>query len=252
MKIGGNKFATPVRWADRTTKVSSVIAAAIHQTPADILPAALSFATDPVKKGWALPALAVAAPIAASIRHRTDKVHREDVWRVLNQIKEATFKDQQLDHEQHCRVTLFKHHKFTIRRWPCTCGWLIPYERSGHSTRNTHAIFRAPDDGEQSEGVAGKVWSCGAIEYVGGLPDIRAPGATEDQFRHYGQKSFCDAARLKRKPPQARSLMGIPVDVDNKRWGVIVIDCVKENFDPKRAQVAFRPLASHLAGYLKR
>ncbi len=251
MKIGSSLLATPIKLIDRGTRTTSILAAAIHQAPPDKIPAALSFVTDPVRNGWVLPALAVATPIIVSARHFTDRSRREEVWRVLNEIKDATFKDQKLDYEQHGRVTLFRHHKFTLRRWPCVGGWLMPYERSGFSTRKTSAIFCAPDDGECAEGVAGKAWSSREIKYVSGLPNLRAPGATDAQFANYGEQSFCSPSRLRKKPPQARSLMGIPVDVDNKRWGVIVIDCVKEGFDPKRAQKAFKPLASHLAGYLR-
>lgn len=119
-------------------------------------------------------------------------------------------------------------------------------------TRNTQAIFRAPDDGELCEGVGGRAWSKKKSIYVPGLPDLRSKTVTESDFTTYAEKSFCSVARLKSgRPPQSRSLLGIPVEVRNKPWGVVVIDCTKEGIPENVAKSTFTLLAPTLSSTLK-
>lgn len=203
-----------------------------------------------LQKGWVLPAVLITAPIVFWARNKTDRSKLTAIHDLLDQVCHHTFKNQKFDHEQNRRVTLFKYHKFTFRRWPFFGGWLMPIERSGESTRRTGAIFHAPDDGEKCEGVAGRAWSKRSNVYVPSLPNLRK-NPTDAQFREYAEKSFVAVDKLRCKPPQACSLLGIPIEVGQKRWGVIVVDSVLPEIQHKITKSCMKQIAPTLSSYLR-
>lgn len=203
-----------------------------------------------IQEGWVLPAVLILTPAAVWARHRTDKSRLEAVHELLDQICENTFANQDFEHEQNRRVTLFKFKKFNWRTWPFFGGWLIPIERSGDHTRYTSAIFRAPDDGKNCEGIAGRAWSKRANVYVQDLPNLRK-NPTDEQMSEYAAKTFVKVESLRKKPPQACSLFGVPIEVGQKRWGVIVIDSVNTTIPCKAAKSCLKQIAPTLSSYLK-
>lgn len=251
VQIGSTSWVgTAARLFDQSMRWLSVVVGAFAKVNPDKFHTTLTPYIKALQAGWLVPAVLITTPMAVWLRHRTDKSRLVAAHGLLDQICDHSFKNESFDHEQHRRVTLFKYRWATWRRWPFFGGWLIPIERSGTLTRNTNAIFRAPDDGEKCEGVAGRAWSKQAKVYVPNLPDLRR-SPSEVQFIDYAAKSFVDAARLKSKPPQARSLLGIPVEVGQKRWGVIVIDSVRETIPHKGVNNCFKLIAPTLSGYLK-
>jgi hypothetical protein len=247
MRIGRGRFIGSIfKWLDRATRSASVVAGAVLKVNTTTLPLLLAAPIKYLQQGLVVPTLLVAMPVIIWARHRTDRSRMEAVHGVLNQMCDQTFRKQQFELEQHRRVTLFQYKRFCWRRWPFLGGWLIPVERSGDQTRNTGAIFSAPDDGEDCEGVAGRAWSRQKTVYVPNLPDLRTSQADAD-FKTYAEQAFC-ATHLpgRSKPPQSRSLYGVPVKINSKRWGVIVVDSVLVDLPTGRFDLAFQLLAPTL------
>jgi len=102
-------------------------------------------------------------------------------------------------------------------------------------TRRRRKWFRASDDGQTVEGVAGQTWAEGRTILKENLPNLGA-SPTDDEINHYGKSGFLTAhhvrKQLKRRP-LPRSLCGIMVEVKAKPWGVIVIDSTSETLMAK-------------------
>ena len=124
----------------------------------------------------------------------------------------------------HHRVTLFRYTRvrFWLCHWPWS-GWLVPVERSGHTTRRSRTTFLAPDDADQAEGIAGQTWAQNRVVVVNGLPDINENPPC-DVLAEYARRTWIAEAWLQKQSQHARSFCGIPVEVKGKLWGVIVLD----------------------------
>jgi hypothetical protein len=130
------------------------------------------------------------------------------------------------------RVTLFKK---LDKRWHCGClpsfDWLCAVERTGHMNRRKRKWFRAKDDGMVFDGVAGATWRSGQTTLKEGLPLLNRH-SNSTAIESYARQTFVDDSyvrkRLGKGAPLPRSLCGIIVEVENKPWGVIVIDSQHE------------------------
>jgi hypothetical protein len=241
---------------ERGLGIGSLFAGAVSKVKAEDLFEPLQAPLRQFQSGWVIPALLLIAPAVAFMRRRFDSGRLEHVHDLLDQVCERTFFKVNFELPQHRRVTLFKYRRFCIWRFPWILlfsnGFLVPLERSGSDTRKTSSIFKVFDNGEQSEGVAGRVWSANENIYVGGLPDI-VTRCTEETLNEYATKTFYPRAMLAKlkKKPTAQSLMGIPVHVGNKKWGVLVIDCVHPKFNERKAREQFSAVAKALSAQLK-
>jgi len=174
----------------------------------------------------------------------------------LDSFRDYAFPDQQGDMLHEHRVTLFKYVRWhwCFKKWPWS-GWLVPVERSGFTTRRTSAAFRAPDDANEVEGVAGATWASKSAVPVPELPDISAQSPAE-QIAEYAKKSFVSKAwveaYIKKGRPLARSFLGIPVDVRGKRWGVIVLDSRRDMRNSAMKLNLYTILAKFLSTLLER
>lgn len=252
MQIGRGRWVGSVfKWADRVIRSVSVVVGAFAKATPEKFPEVIAGYVRALQQGWIVPFLLIVGPAIIWTRHKTDRSKLVAVHALLDQMCDNTFRNEKFELDQHRRVTLFRHAWFCWRRYPFFGGWLIPIERSGIQTRKTDAIFRAPDDGEKCEGVAGRAWGRKHKVFVPGLPSLRANEVTDLDFQEYAEKSFCSEKRLRKKPPQARCLLGIPIDAGNQKWGVIVIDSVNPNFSQKSAQEVFNKLAPTMSSYLK-
>jgi hypothetical protein len=192
----------------------------------------------------------VLTPTVAGLRRKANNNNLNQVHGLLDQILGETFKNEVFHLEQHRRVTLFRFVSFTWRQWPFLGGWLIPIERSGISSRKTRALFRVDDDGEQCNGIAGRTWAKRNEIYVEELPDL-ALDNSELKVSEYASKTFMNAVQVRDRMPKARSLLGIPVEIDGKKWGVIVIDSVHPTLKEKVARKSFKALNPTLTILLK-
>lgn len=257
MLIGRGVVLGPVlRWLERILGVAGVFAGAVAKVKAEELFEPLQAPLRQFQSGWVIPAVLLVTPVVAFMRRRFDSGRLEHVHDLLDQMCERTFVKMTFQLPQHRRVTLFKYRRFCVRRFPFlpffSSGFLVPIERSGSDTRRTSSIFRVFDNGEMSEGVAGRVWSANSNIYVEGLPDI-VNGCTDEALTDYAKKSFYPKARLMalKTKPNCQSLMGIPVQVGNKKWGVVVFDCVHPKFSERKAREQFSAVAKSLAAQLK-
>jgi hypothetical protein len=184
-----------------------------------------------------LPLLVLATAIITSL-HK--KLGRPLVWNVvhylLDEYRQQVFgndeaKNKEPDHYH--RVTLFKHVwlRPTLRAIPWG-GWMIPVERSGQTTKSGIARFRASaNDPDHAQGVAGQAWACSRPVSVHGLPDINVPEPVEADCKKYAHEGLVSTKWVYRRKrdrkkgaSNGRSFFGIPVEVDGKTWGAVVID----------------------------
>lgn len=183
---------------------------------------------------WAvvvLPVLAGAAKAGAE-RLRANWL-KHVVQSTLTQMADQMFGRHGGATDEH-RATLFVHRKFAfwgtfpwkLHRHPWS-GWLVPVVRSGHTTQKVRSCFLAPDRAANSEGVAGLVWRKKMTVTVQDLDAITSQSPSSD-VSTYISRSLCPEAwvelRLRNGDAVPRALRGIPVEVDNNLWGVIVLD----------------------------
>ncbi len=210
---------------------------------------------------WVVPLASVVAPGLHWLRRW---IGAPWVWGVvnvaLNSIHAQLFDEYDGPEHAH-RVTLFRYRKWRLGfdPWP-SFGWLVPVARSGHTTRSTRARFRAPSEPSHATGVAGTAFVGRGILVVPGNGDPALPaltsGATDKKIRDYSSRSFTDEnwvrARLKGRPRSLpRSFAGIPVEVSEQPWGVIVIDSANPSIDRERVEKSFRTIAGTLSKVLE-
>lgn len=137
------------------------------------------------------------------------------------------------------RATLFVRRQFALKgtfpwsrhRHPFS-GWLVPVARSGHTTQNVRARFLAPDRAEKSEGVAGMTWRNRAIVTTPALPKLTSTSVEADIEAYCKLTKITEAwvrKRLEDDEELPLSLRGLPVEVANELWGVVVLDSKDPN-----------------------
>ncbi len=141
--------------------------------------------------------------------------------------------------KHHHRATLFVHRRFSLwktlpwkrKRHPWS-GWLVPIVRSGHATQKMRTKFLAPDEADLKEGVAGMTWSNRAIVTVIELPNLDSR-SNDAEIQRYSLATACQdhwvRNRIKRGESLPSSLRGIPIEVNNNFWGVVVLDSRESN-----------------------
>jgi hypothetical protein len=188
---------------------------------------------------WVVLLSAIAIPVLDAGRKG---IGAPAVWRVvrdvLDQFRGLLFPDAGEDHLHEHRVTLFKYSRWRwcLRRWPWS-GWLTPVERSGHTTQRTNIAFLAPDDADRVEGVAGMTWYRRQVVHVKDLPDL-SEDQSDEAIKDYARRSWIPEKLVRERLPRARSLVGIPVEVKNEIWGIIVVDS-------RRAQIRQSEVKKH-------
>lgn len=147
------------------------------------------------------------------------------------------------------RVTLFKYEKNMLfpRHWSAVGTWwpfgggkhpfrsnyLRPILRSGRLSKKTNAIFHVSDSGDESEGVAGYAWVTEQAIVATGLPSIGNSPLKRD-LQAYAESTMSEEAMIeailaykrssRRSQPLPRAIVAIPVERNNRNWGVIVLD----------------------------
>ena len=172
---------------------------------------------------------------------------------ILKEFRDELFGDaggQQGDH----RVTLFQYRKTCWRaiwQWGKPwAGWLVPVARPGHTSQQSHSVFRAPDDPRRLEGIAGKAWGANSKAYeVFDLPDLSEIGKPKGNplVEEYAKQSNVSPRwvwrRVKKKRLLARSIMGFTVEQpDGTAWGVLVLDSKEPHINGEKIAKEFRDL----------
>lgn len=161
-----------------------------------------------------------------------------DVQQILEQVRQFAFRStagQALDLH---RVTLFR------ARWGLRGRRLVIVERTGHLTRRHRTSFRIPDSLDECEGIAGRTWGLQQALHVDDLPEVK-PDATLAEVETYARATFVTPEWIRRKWPRARSYLGIPIEVNALRWGVLLIDSAStKNINVKPSAIRqYYPLA---------
>ena len=153
---------------------------------------------------------------------------------LLDQYREEMFgKDEETKEEpEHFhRVTLYKYGwHWALVMWPWS-GWVVPVARSGSTTKTKIPCFRASrNEPDKAEGVAGQTWVRNRRVPVFNLPNLNIESPSEPDIEEYAKQTFVsekwmyNRIQKHKKGPQARSLLGIPLETKGKSWGVLVVD----------------------------
>ena len=222
----------PLKIAHRLLAASSIAGTLLLKVPSENIPAwgVRIFDWYQAQAWWVLPCLVISVPTVEWFRRR---IESRTVWRVvevvLQSLRDKIFPNSG-DPEHHHRVTLFRRRRMVVlfkvwpwvRKWPWT-GWMVPVARSCHTTRNSKACFRAPDEADRAEGFAGIAWTTRSLLLEANLPEL-TPDATDAQYQDYSKRTFVSVEYLKKRPQKSRSLIGFPIRVNGVNWGSIVID----------------------------
>jgi hypothetical protein len=173
---------------------------------------------------------------------------------VLDRLRDNVYKQEfPSDPYHYHRVTLFKHVPVSVglRIWPWS-GWLVPMARSGHTNQNVLSVFKAPDDGDNAQGVAGLAWTTKQIVYISELPEIN-DASSDHLLEEYAKATNVSVSFLRRRILKSRSnprsLIAIPIEVNNQVKWIVVLD----SRNPKdlreianTAASSYTPIISHL------
>ncbi len=150
----------------------------------------------------------------------------EHVHFLLNGFQATVFSGRSTQHLHHHRVTLFQYKKFYLcleKKYWTRC--LVPVARSMYTSQETKTKFKVPDSMDKAEGIAGLTWAKLKIVSVRNLPDL-SNNPTLQKKKEYARRTNVTLelveSRLGKSNP--RSLCGIPVEVKNNPWGVIILD----------------------------
>ena len=181
-------------------------------------------------QSWAWIAITVAMALIWILEVARRMVGDPRTWAVvdvvLDELRDQLFEDSKDEPLHSHRVTLFKRVRWACRRGQCPWGgWLKPAARSGHTTQRSSIRFKAPDDSDRAEGIAGMAWGTRGKVYIRNLPSLSEDSSDED-VRSYAKKSFMDLREVRKRKGRlkARSFCGCPVEVAGKVWGSIVVD----------------------------
>ena len=161
---------------------------------------------------------------------------------IFDEVRERAFRYKEGEPVHHHRVTLFEHvHFWRIwRLWLCLwqwkvgrfpwSGWLIPSARSGHTTKSCSTRFLAPDDADRAEGVVGQAWATNSQILVDKLPEV-SESSSSTVIAEYATRTFVTPDWVKDRlgKPLPRSLCGVPIEVEGRIWGVLVLDSRAED-----------------------
>lgn len=254
---------TVVQWLAGVTVIGLSVAKDVDpKAPSDILKFAL-----PVLL-WLKPAASGTLPLLTAVIGAAEVAKKrlgspviwEAIHSMLDEFRSKVFPNDPTDFEH--RVTLFRHHCFAVSLknklsfiWPIY-GWLTPVERSGERTQSASVLFSASKEKpKKAEGFAGLVWSTNMCQSVNDLPGLTA-NSPEPDIKRYAQAVRCSWKPMRRKIRSgkafARSYWGIPIEVDGKLWGVLVIDSMKEQLQGKDdIKAAFAPFGTCISKLLK-
>jgi len=201
---------------------------------------------------WIVLSLTVLAATAKFVKERLDRTW---VWSavqtIVDKIATEAFGHLNSGDVHHHRATLFQYRNYFWfpfpprskiwpwgrRRWPCS-GWLVPVIRSGHTTRRTNTYFLAPDDADNAEGFAGKIWASNRELALSAATTLQR-GANEETVTKYAEQTFVSKTwtnqQLSNNKVLAVSFRGVPIEGKaGRRWGVLILD----SRDPNAAKDA--------------
>ena len=176
----------------------------------------------------------------------------QHVHYLLDTFRQHVFKKQRGTPLHYNRVTLFRYVRFrcALCRWPWS-GWLIPVERSGHTTQRSRTAFLVPDNADRVQGIAGQTWAQNSVVMVNGLPDINGSPSLE-LLAQYAQQTWVSVPWLQNRSQHGRAFCGISVEVKGRMWGVVVLDSRSPDAIDQEAVNVYRLVGRYLGKLLER
>lgn len=246
------------KWLGRVLAVASIVAGTlIKVAPSSIglVPATQDAAVQKFAI-VAFPLLLILVPSIDAIRRFLERrTLRPLIKEVLEEFRRQIFPGTKDPLHFH-RVTLFRHRPWVFR-WDCIragakFGWLKVVSRTGHTTQNSRTVFFAPNDPEQAQGVAGVAWAWGQTVFKEGLPDLSVANVSDEILQEYAAASNADFEYIKKLKPRSRSLCGIPIEVQGRIWGVLVVDSRDARLPQKLINQHYAPAVKFLSRILER
>lgn len=222
--------------------MAAVIGASLKADPASLPDGVIENTVTLLQRSawWSIPVLLIVGGIVTVTRH---SIGSRRSWRlvqyVLDEKRVILFNHLDKEPFHHHRVTLYKFVRFRPRAPFNWSGWLVPVARCGHVTRTRIPVFRAPlNNPSKAEGVAGYAWACEQPIEVYGPPDVNRPNATGTDFSRYCEATHTTVEWLKKRLASGKkaptALLGIPIEVDGKIWGVLMIDSTEHELDSRK------------------
>ncbi|WP_313214473.1 hypothetical protein [Stenotrophomonas acidaminiphila] len=156
----------------------------------------------------------------------------------MDEYRDDIFGALEGQYHHHYRVTLYQYRRKLIA-WPVLSHWLLPYVRSGHTSKSNVRSFRVnPDQPGCLNGVAGKAWESRGAVCIEGLGKLTTE-STELELKMYASQTNISEESLRKKLSSSRSFWAVRVQVKGANWGVFVVDCVDDKMPAKKAAQAF-------------
>lgn len=220
------------------------------------------------RNSWYFFGFSILCIIASYVARKfaTDPDTQKIVHELLNEARGHLFKTEVLledPQDHHHRLTLFQHRKFFLSRKTLTfrkynghgsrlkpnSGWLVPVMRSGHITQKVKSIFAATDEGF-CEGITGLTWNCSKGPNGGIIhrPSLSPVSFNSDNaaIAKYASETLISADYVRSRIAIEGRIMpvclcGVPILVNNRPWGVLVIDSTQVNsiYEPDGAHFKY-------------
>lgn len=256
---GRLRIVAVLKFTTRSLGVASVVVGVAYKLPAEQIGeiSENSWLAAQIFKNlwWLMPAVLLLLPIAEASRRWFEK---QTLWplvkSVLEDFKARLYPASKGDPAFTHRITLFRYCLWTWR-WRAFkqlgFGWVRIVERTGYTTQNSRTVFRAPDDPDKAEGMAGSAWVANQLLFVENLPDL-STNDWERKVERYAADTKCPVNEIRKRRPRSRSMCGIPVEVKNKIWGVLVIDSRHSNLPRAEIEAHYQMAAKYLSRILER
>ena len=213
-------------------------------------------ATSPIT----LPLATVAVALSANLKKSFIPTEVEESVKSLLDGFVREFADEKESDLTH-RVTLFRFIEFrpslifTHFKLPWH-GCLVPFERSGeYRLTSSTVLLASKENPDGAQGVAGVVFKKRLCEAINNLPGIDKD-SNDQTIERYAKDTNCPRKWIDERREKGailpRSFWGIPIEVNGKIWGVLLIDsrneCLPKSDLLKRY---FGPYGSCLSNLLK-
>jgi hypothetical protein len=138
------------------------------------------------------------------------------------------------------------------REWPV--GWFKPLVRSQHVTQRNITWFPCFDAARPGEGFIGAVWRASDTFRTPTLPDLNPPAdavsglptePSAGDYQVYAKQTRVVETWLRERKDKtnARTLCGIKMEKNGKKWGVMVVDSRSASLNLTDSQVKFAAAA---------
>jgi hypothetical protein len=194
---------------------------------------------------WVIPILLL---LTSLLSWATIYVGPKHHWRIIESILGQQRKllfDSMEEPEHNHKVTLFEW-KRGVWYLPWTyfyeAGYLVAVARYGDRRRGRIPRFNASKETGDAKGVVGLAWQYRREQYVQSLPNLNADHPSEADFKRYAARTNSSLEWVRKRWDKCRrenratalSYLAVPIDINGRTWGVVVIDSTSPDEIPGR------------------